>query len=62
MKAGAHGVDYYDEDHLKEYCQREYGWRGDQGDIGKENNDGGRDGLGWRLKQMSFPTDTSASS
>ena len=68
MKNGCvSGVDYRDEDHPKEYfrreyCRREYGWRVDQGDIDKKNNDGGRDGLRWRVKRMPCPTDTSASS
>ena len=55
-------LDYCDEDHPKEYCRREYIWRGDQGSIDKKNNDGGRDSLRWRVKHMPCPTDTSASS
>ena len=30
------GVDYFDEDHPNEYCQREYGQSRDQGDIDKK--------------------------
>ena len=39
MKTGVRGTDYCDEDQLKNYCRREYGWRGeDQAGIDKKNN------------------------
>ena len=43
---------------LNNYYRREYGWRGEyQVGIDKKNNNGGRDGKIWRLKQMPCPTD-----
>ena len=37
MKTGVRGTDYCDEDQLKNYCRREYGWRGeDQVGIDKK--------------------------